>query len=331
MNKTPRDPVHYRFQPEDLEGDFDAFLGRVTDVPSSPSLEGLAINEAGIADQQTYIRIMDIDGKGVEKPVFCTIEMSASLEEDQRGIHMSRCEEALFELTKETHGSIEDFAIKLTRAIREKQKSRGAMVRVSGPYIHEHVTPTTNQISHDKLYLLSEASVNGADESLRTGVRVYNINGCPCTRAYTKFSMIPALQTHGFTIEQIQTILDVALTGTHTQRGTISVVVDKTDDAITSGRIYEVINRSAHLVYELLKRPDEHALVKKVLEQPQFTEDVARQVALGVFNQFVDKAPGHTGVEVVSILNDSIHIHDVRTRISTTLDQIKQSLDHGTY
>jgi len=43
--------------------------------------------------------------------------------------------------------------------------------------------------------------------------------------------------------------------------------------------LYEILDESVHLIYDLLKRPDEHELVVRALSKPQFTEDVIRDVA----------------------------------------------------
>jgi len=329
MKKTPRDPVNYELKEEDLEGDFADFLNTVTDVPSSPSLHPIHVNEAGITNQQVYIKIKNIDGKGEEKPLLCDIEIGVNLE-DHRGIHMSRCEEALFDLTKQTHESLDDFAIALAREIREKQGGKGGVVKVNGLYLHERATKVTQRTSQDKIYLLSRAEADRDKETIQTGVRAFNINACPCTRAYTKYSAIPALQKAGFDQEEIKKILDIVVTGSHTQRGTISVVVDKTTPEIVAGEIYRVIDDSAHLVYELLKRPDEHELVIRALRNPQFTEDVAREVVFNMFKRFETVAPDSTKMSVESVLQDSIHIHDVRTKIGTTFGQIRQSIKNET-
>jgi len=329
MKKTPKDPVNYEVQENDLSGDFTGFLNTVTDVPASPSLHPIDINEAGITNQQTYIKIRDIDGNNTEKPMLCNIEISVNLE-GHRGIHMSRCEEVLFDLNQKTHNSLDDFAIAMAREIRKKQESKGCIVKVNGIYLHDRSTRVTQRTSQDKIYLLSEAESNDNGESVQTGVRAFNINACPCTRAYTKYSSIPELQEAGFNHEQIKKILNIVITGSHTQRGTISVIIDKTDPEITAGEIYKVIDDSAHLVYELLKRPDEHELVARALNNPQFTEDVAREVVLRTFNRFQEVSLDDTKIDVESILQDSIHIHDVRTKINTTFGKIRESIKNET-
>ena len=102
--------------------------------------------------------------------------------------------------------------------------------------------------------------------------------------------------------------------------------MDKTSCDIRQEDIYSILDDKAHLVYELLKRPDEHDLVIRALQKPQFTEDVARDVALGAFEFFEGIVPDNTKVVVESILNDSIHIHDVQTVIKTRIGQIRNVL-----
>lgn len=326
MQKPPHDPVNYELRAGDLEGDFQTFLNTLTDVPESPSLQPLAVNEAGITSQQTYIQLQDIDNKGIIKPVLCDIQIGASLH-GHRGIHMSRCEEALFDIAGKSHASIDEFAVALARSVRDRQGSKGCVVKVGGTYMHNHMTHATHHESHDKMYLLSDAVVDGDNETVSTGLRAYSITACPCTRTYTKYSVVPALLEKGFNLQQIRDILNITLTGTHTQRGTISVIIDKTHEEITTRELYRILDQSAHLVFELLKRPDEHDLVVRALKRPQFTEDVAREVAVNSYKRFGQVAPERTGIEVESILHDSIHIHDVRTKISTNLKKLATALN----
>lgn len=326
MQKPPHDPVNYELRACDLEGDYKRFLDTLTDVPESPSMQPVVIDEAGIANQQAYIQLQDIEGKAIIRPVLCDIQIGATLY-GHRGIHMSRCEEALFEIVSDPHPSIDHFAVALARAVRDKQGSRGCVVKVAGTYLHSHMTHATQRESHDKMYLLSDAMVDGERESVSTGVRAYNITACPCTRTYTKYSVVPALVGKGFSLEQIRDILNITLTGTHTQRGTISVIVDKTHAEIASGELYQILDQSAHLVFELLKRPDEHDLVVRALKRPQFTEDVAREVAVNSYRRFGQVASEDTRIEVESILHDSIHIHDVRTKIVTSLGKLGKALN----
>ncbi len=321
-NTPPYDPINYDLTQQDLEeSDFQKWLDILTDVPESPALQPIDINEAGITNQQAYIKMYDILNGGIIKPVLCDIEIGVLLQ-GHRGIHMSRCEEALFEIQDKTFASIDEFALDLAKVVKEKQKSHWCVVRIKWVYLHSHITSKSNRESHDKIYLLSEVNLNENDVKVTTGVTAHNITACPCTRTYTKFSVIPALRDKWFSLDQIKDILDTTLTGTHTQRGVTTVIVDKTWN-VQSGSIYNVLDRSTHLVYELLKRPDEHDLVVRALRKPQFTEDVVREVTINTVLDHSD-LPDHTSLSVESILNDSIHIHDVRTKVSTNFWQVRK-------
>lgn len=329
MEKTPKDPVNYSLSSDDIktvsDGKFCEFLNTLTDVPSSEPLNPININEAGITNQQVYIQISDIAGGKDTKPVLCDIEIAVALK-GHRGIHMSRCEEAIMDLSEQQHSSVDAFALAVARKVRERQGSDACIVKVSGLYLHEHVTKSTKRVSYDKIYILSQAEITQVQESVRTGIRAFNVTACPCTRTYTKFSTVPALVEAGFTLDQIKKILEIVITGSHTQRGTISVIIDKKSPEITSGELYSVIDNSTHLVYELLKRPDEHELVVRALQKPQFTEDVVRETTMNIYNRFRQVATDDVRLEVESILNDSIHIHDVRTKVTTTFGTLKEHL-----
>jgi MptA/FolE2 family GTP cyclohydrolase len=329
-------PTNRRLKPEEYvvtgqeptDADVYAqFLHNLTDVPESQPLNAIPINRAGIANQSSIIQIRDFFGKTFSH-VPVTVKLGANLE-DHRGVHMSRFEEVLFAASRKKYDSIDEFTQAMAEEIRSRQGSESAYVNAQGEYLHPRKTRKSEKISHDKVHLSSIAESIGDELHQVTGVRAYNMTACPCTKTHTKYVTVPALREMGLSVEQINKVLNVALTGTHTQRGEISLSMDKTSDAVTQEDIYAILDDKAHLVYELLKRPDEHDLVIRALQKPQFTEDVARDVALGAFEFFNEKAPDDTRVSVESTLNDSIHIHDVQTAINTSLGQIRKALSNS--
>lgn len=327
MPNRIKDPVNYTLDGTEptSEVGFKDFLKKMTDVPESEALNNIPINEAGITNQQVYVTIDDLSDPKTKTPVLCDVTLAVDLS-DHRGIHMSRCEEALFEISKGTYSDLDQFALALAERLREKQASNLGIVKISGIHLHHRQTRKTARSSHDKVVLLSEAIASKSDPIQKTGVTAFNMTACPCTKTYTKLSVIPRLKEMGFDTEQINKILEIVLTGTHTQRGAITVIMDKKHPEISAREILGVLDETTHLVNELLKRPDEHDLVIRALQKPQFTEDVIRDVAQGLFERFGSVAPPDTRVIVESILNDSIHIHDVRTKITATLGGIKNAL-----
>jgi len=322
-----KDPVNYKLKEKDLKlgEEFNSFLKELTDVPSSIPLNGISIDEAGITNQHVIVMIQDIEGRDFSVAVYCDITMKVELK-GHRGIHMSRCEEILFDACSTAYKSLDDFAIVLAKNLKDKQESDISQVRIIGTYLHKRLTRVTKKESQDKLYLISNVTLRGEKLEVQTGIKAYNMTACPCTRTFTKYSVIPKLIELGLNKDLIQQILDITHSGTHTQRGTISLMIDNHENQISHRQLYSVLDNSCHLIYELLKRPDEHDLVVRALNKPQFTEDVVREVAHDAVNMFVD-CPKNTRLRVESILLDSIHIHDVCTLIDKSFLEIRNELD----
>lgn len=322
MKKKYRDPVNYKLTESDINNSgFNNFLDELTDVPSSVSLKPFSIDKAGIAEQSAYIKVKAIDNNNKKAVMLINICMQVELN-DHRGIHMSRCEEALFGLLDQTHDSLDTFTEKLAKRLLYVQKSRKAFVSAEGIYIHQRTTKKSKKPSHDKMTLRATTTTTLSSTHTNIGVSVYNMTGCPCTETFTKFAVVPKLKKAGFSLKQILEILDITVSGTHTQRGLATVNVDKTSKKITYKKLYEILNESCHLVYELLKRPDEHELVIRVLRKPQFTEDVVRDIADQLVHHFKKDLTPTAKVFISSQLYDSIHIHDVYTEIEKEFNEL---------
>jgi GTP cyclohydrolase-4 len=315
MTKQYKDPVNYKLTDADINNpSFDTFLNDLTDVPSSVSLKPFSIDKAGISEQSAYITIKAIDDNTRSVTMLITLTMQVELK-GSRGIHMSRCEEALFSLLEETHSSLDSFTDKLARIILDLQKSDKAYISAEGTYIHRRQTKMSNKQSHDKMTLRAVSAATPKYLLTKIGISAYNMTGCPCTETFTKFAVVPKLKDANFSLDQISQILDITNSGTHTQRGLATLNVDKTHKNITYQKLYEVLDASCHLVYELLKRPDEHELVIRVLRNPQFTEDVVRDIIDNLIKVLGSKLESTSKIFASSQLYDSIHIHDVYTEI----------------
>lgn len=322
-----KDPINYQLTNEDIDSkDYVNFLDKLTDVPSSEALKPFSIDRAGIKEQYAYVRIRPLFGKGSYVTVLVNVSMQVDLS-DHRGIHMSRCEEALFSLAEEDHESLDLFAKKLSEKILDLQKAQRAYVSVEAVYIHKRKTVRSNKISHDRITLYADALANiGKEAKLQIGLAAFNMTGCPCTETFTKFSIVPQLKEAGFDLEEIKTVLSIANSGTHTQRGIAKIEVDKTNQAVNYEKLFKILDESCHLVFELLKRPDEHELVIRVLKNPQFTEDVVRDVVANTIKQIGEHLADDSRVFASSQLFDSIHIHDVYTEIDKTYGELAKEL-----
>lgn len=322
MKKQYNDPVNYELTDNDMnDTQFEDFLDNLTDVPSSTSLKPFSVDKAGIAEQSAYLSLESIDDENTKTTMLVDIKMQVKLT-GHRGIHMSRCEEALFSLLAKTHKSLDSFTEELASKLLTLQKSEKAYVAAKGLYIHSRKTKKSNKVSHDKMEIRSSTIATSKSTDTNIGISAYNMTGCPCTETFTKFAVVPELKEAGYNLQQITEILNITVSGTHTQRGLATINIDKTSDRITFHELYKILDASCHLVYELLKRPDEHELVVRVLRKPQFTEDVVRDMADQLVKRFGQDISPDTKVFLSSQLYDSIHIHDVYTEIEKSFKEL---------
>ncbi len=327
MKKAPNNSEDFLLSDSHFEGNnFQTFLEKISDIASSPSLIKQTITSSGIHKQKAQVYIRNFEHPTNYVPVFCEISIGVDLIH-YRGVHMSRYSESIFELASEKFDDLSIFAEKLAKTIRERQKSNIGMVDIFGTYIHRKLTKKSQLLSSDCLHLIARARSTKNEIALQTGMQVYNMTACPCTKTHTKYMIAPELKSLGLTIDQINKILQITMPATHTQRGTTTLIVDKEKTNISHQNIYSILEESTHLVYDLLKRSDEHDLVIRAIQNPQFTEDVAREVAANTYGHLKDKLSPNANVYIESILNDAIHIHDVRTVIESTMGNISQDLN----
>ncbi len=314
--------MNHKLSLEEIKSEtFPFFMEGLTDVPESEPLHDVSIDEAGITAQQQIFFTTDFAGNGNAEPLFSEIEMSVSLQAN-RGIHMSRCEEVLFEFKDRKDLTLIDMATAMAKRLREVQGAERSYVTLNAQKSLKKYTKISKKETHDKIFLYAKASITSTNEQRDIGLTAFNMTACPCTKTYTKFSVVPKLIDFGLDLDLAQKIVDLTLSGTHTQRGTISVKIEDVDKSFQAESLYNVLDESTHLVNELLKRPDEHDLVTRALRKPQFTEDVVREIACNLKADFSKTIGSASLVTIESILHDSIHIHNVRTSISRRFNDL---------
>lgn len=311
----------YVLKEEDIvDVNFPDFLSQISDIPSREIVGNL--DEAGIVNQNVTIKVKNLLGNKIAY-LYCDVKLCVSLT-DRRGIHMSRIEEALFSLIDEEYVDLESFASILSERVRVLQEAKISIVEIKAIAFVKRTTRKSKKYSHDKVNLY--CSVRNDEGSLMyiKGVEAYNMTACPCTATYTKFHTVPSLKSRGFSLEDINFILSNVVTGTHTQRGKVLLAVSGLKSAAFSyEQLYSVLDESVHLVHELLKRPDEHDLVIRALTRPQFTEDVVRDIAHTLLKKFGRELDDESVVVIESTQSDSIHIHDVYSKIAQPIKVLK--------
>ncbi len=79
-------------------------------------------------------------------------------------------------------------------------------------------------------------------------------------------------------------------------------------------------------VCELLKRPDENAIVVHAHENPMFVEDCVRNMVQKIVNEF-SHFPDDTLVTVRQVNEESIHRHNAFAEKVATLGELKYEIE----
>lgn len=279
------------------------------DVPEETPSFRIGLTSAGISGKTVWVSL-----PSGQTPF--DADIGVSLPATSRGIHMSRIEEAISSLCDRPFDDLCSYAKVLAAFVIERQKGDMARVVLKGKIPLKRAAIVSNMISSDTLDI--EARIDAA--RLKTGLRfremaglsVFHMTACPCTQVYNqalfmiKDSRLPLL--------------------THSQRSITRLIVERQDGSPSYEELLKCLEAALHVTQDLLKRPDEAEIVMKAHLAPQFAEDTVRQTAREIGARLVASLPAHTEIFIESRSLESIHIHDVRCTLKTTLGEIADAL-----
>jgi GTP cyclohydrolase IV len=325
----PRTTDSFRTVPADALNDRPAFLNQITDVPASAPTVTIPVAEAGISKHQAFFRVASfVPGSHDELVAHGDITATAALGAAQRGVHMSRLVESVQEVADVAWPDLDGLIRALVIDVARRQQLDTAQVSFDGVAQIRCSAPVSGRRSLDSWGLHSQARMAAGRVTSRLGLTATIMTACPCTRMYSWYSTVLELADQ-VGIELANQIGPKLLTFTHSQRATVQVDVDGGAPGIPLSVCYEAICASSHVVHELLKRPDEHALVRQAHERPQFTEDVVREVAAAIAVRADPATQGGNRVSVTSSALESIHGHTVCSRAEGTVAELLAYMPDG--
>lgn len=310
---------------KELAQDLQRFLDHETDIPVSQPTKALPVSRAGIGEQWVSLRVPSFVEPAETITITGEAEAYAALPSSQRGVHMSRIVEALAATSERTWGAAAEYVTAATAEVAERQRLDEASLTVAGRTTVKRLTPVTRRASPDSFAItLFGRYTHGRIES-RATIGATIMTACPCTQAYTRYSLIEEL-AGDIGYEAANSIGFTTPTFTHSQRGRVSLEFQLTEDVdLTHG--YQALEDAAHLTFELLKRPDEHALVRRSHERPQFTEDVVRDVTAAFVRATRHTRNDESSMHVSCRNIESIHSHDAISELSISVRDARALLD----
>ena len=216
---------------------------------------------------------------------------STSLNQDEKGINMSRILESV---EKHYDNGIEldfDSLYRLLRSLQERMEQNAAGIDVSAKWFFDRYSPITNikAVGHaDVTYGMAVNKENITRKEITLQAAVTTL--CPCSKEISEYSA-------------------------HNQRGIITVKAILNNETILTDDYKEKIldameANASSILYPILKRPDEKSVTERAYENPRFVEDLIRLIAADLVDfDWIE------GFDIECRNEESIHQHDAFAKI----------------
>ncbi len=249
------------------------------DVQNEIDYRNLEIDKVGVKNLRYPIVLLDKYND--KQHTVATINMSVNLPNRFRGTHMSRFIEVLNRHRREIDihrmGDI-------MKEMKKVLNAESAHLELEFPYFIEKEAPVSGAKSLMEYQCKIVGSLNDKI-TMTLGVSVPVITLCPCSKEISDY-------------------------GAHNQRGEISVLLRFKGFLWIEDVIEMVENCGSGKIYSLLKREDEKYITERTYENPNFVEDVVRNVA-----EKLNKNENITWYQVDVVSFESIHNHDAYASI----------------
>jgi GTP cyclohydrolase FolE2 len=297
------------------------YLDRVTDIPAASPRQRLPLAGAGVARLPVEIRVASL----LDGPARLTGELSLEtpLVAERRGVHMSRFVEVAASLIDGKWQNLEEVAERGVLLAAERQEVDAADLGFSATTIVWREAAVSGRRSPDPFRVGVEATLRDGAVTTMLSLAASVMTACPCTAAYSHHSARLDL-ADGYGAELADAVMRGVLTYTHSQRAEVLV---KVEASVGFGlrECLAALSEATTMTGELLKRPDEHELVRRAHERPQFTEDVVRDTAAALASRAPKNAARST-MTITARAIESIHAHDVSARYEGRIEDVREAL-----
>jgi GTP cyclohydrolase I/GTP cyclohydrolase-4 len=303
------------------------------DVQAGVPATQISLSRVGVTGVEKVIRV-EADGR--ENLFYAELECFVDLEPRQAGVHMSRFEEIVGEAIDEVvlgeAFRAEVLAAHVAERVRERQGGQRAEVSLTARYPETVATPESGMRTQEIYVLFGTAVASAHGSRTLTGVQAQGMTACPCAQEMVAGLSRERLAEQGFDAEEIERIVDVVPIATHNQRGigTLHVGCPEGGPAwIDAPQLLHIVESSmSSEIYELMKRPDELAVVVKAHENPRFVEDCVREMIRQVVEGYPD-LPDQAFVMARQENLETIHRHNVVAERYGTLGELRAELESG--
>jgi GTP cyclohydrolase-4 len=273
------------------------------DIPNQSPETPLRLRQIGVKRAAIPVTLADpFGGEGLVQ-LSCAVEASVGLEMSRRGIHVSRIGDLLARLSGKHYPSLLEYAIELNQGMCHAQGSDTASVSVSGVFTYlENISGVKEKTSLEHLDLAARVTSEDGKMLRCSGLGFSHITACPCVQETYRNSFLKDRDSSARNRGEKQIPLI-----THTQR---CRTVIRITDAVKIPALPELLSSIDAVVVRnqnTLPREFELLNVHRAHAQPQFLEDVLRDLMLAIYRL----VRPHSPEGVIQIRSDSMEsIHD---------------------
>ena len=303
------------------------------DVQASIPATQVSLSRVGVTGVEKVIRV---NANGGESLFYAGFECFVDLNPRQAGVHMSRFEEIVGEAIDEVVLSeafrAEVLATHIAERVRERQGGLRAEVSVTARYPETVSTPATGQRTQEIYVLYGTAVSSEQGTRTLTGVQAQGMTACPCAQEMVAGLARQRLAEQGFNAEEVERAIEAVPIATHNQRGlgTLYLGCPEGGEAwVDAPELLRIVESSmSSEIYELMKRPDELAVVTKAHSQPRFVEDCVREMVRQVVEGY-PAMPDEAFVMARQENMETIHRHNVVAERYGLLGDLREELACG--
>jgi GTP cyclohydrolase I len=292
------------------------------DIPSSAPAIKIKLAKVGVTNRPITLSLAS---PFLNTPVVlpCRITVFSSLKAHQRGLHMSRIEEALDEL-RESGATLSDFVSSLANLVCKTQDQEECSISLEADYEHRVSKNVSGKSSIELLKLHASAELKSGKLCVTQGISAPFINACPCTQRWGMREFFNTLKTKGYSDQEATDLTKCAPLQAHTNRGTATILISSTDVSLVE--IYKVLDRAVPIIRELLKGPDEHAVVTATHRAGQFCEDNIRAILNELHTSMSHKVAPATELSVNVEVDESVHFHNLSGEYTGSFGELAESI-----
>jgi TIGR00294 family protein len=296
---------------------------------TKPEVE-VGLKRVGVTDVK---KLVMVSRKG-KRPLVFTAEFDVyvDLPSGRKGIDMSRnmevTNEVLDDLTRDPVVRMEDLCAEIARRLLERHDyTTRAEVEMDAEYMFREQTPSTEKETQGFADVHVSAVANGDGVRKSVGAEVTGTTACPCAQGMMRKDASDKLHELGLADEKIDEFLKDVPQAAHNQRSKSYLELEVDDDVgVSLDRIIEVARDSmSSRVYNLAKRPDEHRMTREMHENARFVEDVVREMAKNVTEEF--DLPEDAVVTMTQENEESIHQHNAYSERVITFGNLEREVE----